>query len=198
MRNKMNGLKRTKPEPFDSQRDVLKINTCLYKMELYFYPLLIVIPQLQFNDQTKMNLESSLMTGAAPIRWYMKVLSQATPQPWEHLKAAIRIEFTPIGYIGRSTDKVRNLLLHSNVAKFLNEFGNLFLTISDIKYGEKLDKWGIIIPLVRLEVFTAGPGNVDDAERIAENVENALFWVGMFQGVQIIWPTPYRYFKLTM
>ena len=49
--------------------------------------------------------------------------------------------------------------------------------------GEKLDKFCAgLKPQVRLEVLKAGLGNIDDAARIALNVDSALFGAGMFSG----------------
>lgn len=50
----MNGMKQTKSESFDGQRDSLKMNICLYKMDAYFELLLIRNLQLQSNIQAIM------------------------------------------------------------------------------------------------------------------------------------------------
>ena len=188
----MNVMKPTTPEPFDGQRDALKVNTWLYKMEVYFDLLMIANPQLQLNDQTKMNFASTLLTGTASNWWYMKVMSQAIPQNWEGFKVAVRTEFIPFDHVRRTRDKVRKLVQHSSVAKYLNEFRNLVLTIPDMNDGEKLDKFCAgLKPQVRLEVLKAGPGSVDDAARIALNVDSALFGAGMFSwGFQYAGPQP--------
>lgn len=181
----MASMKPTKPEPFDGQRDALKVNTWLYKMEVYFDLLMIGNPQLQLNEQTKMNFASTLLTGTASNWWYMKVMSQAIPQTWNDFKVSVIAEFVPFDHVRRTRDKLRKLVQNTSVAKYLNEFRNLVLTIPDMNDGEKLDKFCAgLKPHVRLEVLKAGPANIDAAARIALNVDSALFGAGMYTGGQ--------------
>ena len=114
-------------------------------MDVYFDLLLIADPQLQLNDQTKMNFSSTLLTGTPSNWWFMKVMAQATPQTWDGFKDAVRAEFIPFDHVRRTRDKVRKLVQHTSVAKYLNEFRNLVLTIPDMNDGEKLDKFCAVL-----------------------------------------------------
>lgn len=174
-------MKPTKPEPFDGQRDALKVNTWLYKVEVYFGLLQISNPNLQLNDQTKMNFASTLLTGNASNWWYMKVMSQAVPATWNEFMESVRKEFIPFDHVRRTRDKLRKLVQKTSVSSYLNEFRNLVLTITDINEGEKLDKFCAgLKPNVRLEVLKSGPSTIDEAARIALNVDSALYGAGMF------------------
>ena len=116
----MSVMKPTKPEPFDGQRDALKVNTWLYKMEVYFGLLVVGNNQLTLDDQTKMNFASTLLTGTASNWWYMKVMGQATPTSWNDFKATVVAEFVPFDHLRRTRDKLRNLVQHNSVARCLN------------------------------------------------------------------------------
>lgn len=74
MQDKMNGMKTTKSEQFNGQRDKLKMNRWLCKIDVYFDIWLVDNTQLQLNIQTKMNFVSTLLTGTVSNWWFMKLI----------------------------------------------------------------------------------------------------------------------------
>ena len=68
-----------------------------------------------------------------------------------------------------------------SVSAYLNEFRNIVLTISDMNDGEMVDRFCQgLKPQIRLEVLKAGVTTMDEAARIALNVDGALFGAGIF------------------
>lgn len=49
----------------------------------------LLMTQMELNDQTKMDFESTLLRGPSSNWMYMKVMIQATPQSWEEFKAVL-------------------------------------------------------------------------------------------------------------
>lgn len=114
----------------------------------------------------------------------MKAMTQATPQSLEDLKADLRTEFITFDHTQATKDKLRKVVKHSSVAKYVNKVRNLVLTVLDMNDGERLDRfWAGLKHQVRLEVLKADPGKFDDAARIEIDVVGAPFGAGMFLGV---------------
>lgn len=175
----MAAMKPTKPEPFEGRRDALVVNTWLYQINVYFDLIQVANPNLQLNDQTKISFASTLMKGNAANWWYMKIQFSDIPQSWQEFKEAVRGEFIPLDHVRRSRDKLRKLVQRTSVSAYLNEFRNLVITIPNINEDEKLDKFCAgLKPMIRLEVLKSGPENVDQAARVALNVDSAIFGVG--------------------
>ncbi len=62
----------------------------------------------------------------------------------------------------------------------MSEFRNIILTIPVISEGEQVDRFCQgLKPQVRLEIMKAGAQTMNDASRIALNVDAALFGAGM-------------------
>lgn len=174
-----------KPETFDGKRDALKVNKWLYKLDVYFGLFQVANAQLQLDDQKKISFASTLLSGNASNWWYMQVMSQAIPQTRNNLMQFVRNEYIPFDHVRRVRDKLRNLVQKTSVRVYLNEFRNSVLTIPGMSDGEQIDKFCAgLKPLVRLEVLKAGPANVDEAARIALDVNSAMFGTDMFNLVQ--------------
>ena len=127
------------------------------------------------------------MTSTAATWWYTLVASNGAPVVWEEFKNAVTQEFVPFDSVQRSRDKLRRLTQRFSVAAYLAEFRNVILTIPHMTEDEKVDRFCQgLKPQIRLEVMKAGARTMNDASRIALNVDAALFGAGAFSY------TPYR------
>lgn len=139
--------------------------------------------QLQWNDQTKLDSSSTLLTVTASHWRYMKEMRQVIPQSWDAFKVAVSTNFIPFDHLRRTKDKVRKLVQNASVSKYLNVFCSLVLTIPNMNDGKKLEKFCAGLKTqVRLEVPKAGPVNIDDVARIVQHVDSAVFRVAMCSG----------------
>jgi len=177
----MTSIKPVRPEPYDGKRDAMAVNTWIYQLQVYFSLILVSNNGIELTDEVKINLASSLMKGNAASWWYMLVQSGNVPQAWVTFKEAVRREFVPQDQVRRSRDRLRELQQKGSVSSYLNIFRNITISIPNMSEDEKLDKFCAgLKPNIRLEVLKAGPSNMDDASRIALNVDSALYGIGMF------------------
>ena len=90
-------------------------------------------------------------------------------------------EFVSFDSVQRSRDKLRKLFQRTSVSCYLSEFRNIVLTIPGIIEGEQVDKFCQgLKPNVRLEIMNAGIQSINEASRIALNVDSALFGSGIY------------------
>lgn len=177
----MASLKPNKPGVFDGNRDEFAVRTWLFQVKQYL-ALAQVGNSLNLDDPTKISFASTFLSGTAAAWWYTLVASNSIPVTWDAFETAIIQEFVPFDSVQRSRDKLRRLVQRTSVSSYLTEFRNIVLTIPDMSEGEKVDRFCQgLKPQVRLEVMKAGAQNINDASRIALNVDSALFGAGMFR-----------------
>ena len=98
------------------------------------------------------------------------------PTNWDTFKAAVVSDFIPEYHIRRARDRLRGLKHISSSSKYLYDFHNIVLTISDISDGEKWNKFCIGLKYdVPLEVRKTAVATFDDAAMIALRVDSALW-----------------------
>lgn len=180
----MSLLKPQRPHEFSGTRDEFAVNSWLYQVKQYI-ALVQVGNTVQIDEPTKVSFASSFLKGTAANWWYTIVTANKVPLTWDEFEAAVRNEFIPFDSTQRSRDKLRKLVQRSSVSSYLSEFRNIALTIPGINEGEMVDRFCQgLKPQIRLEVLKAGVKTMDEATRIALNVDSALFGAGMlaFQG----------------
>lgn len=174
-------IKPSKPEPFEGRRDALTVNTWLYQVDVYFNVMQVVHPQVVIDETTKISFASILLKGPAANWWYMLVQSGSAPGSWEAFKTCVQNEFIPQDSVRRSREKLRFLVQRTSVSSYLAQFRNLVIGIPGMNDDEKLDRFvSGLKHSVKIEVLKASPDNLNDASRIALNVDNALSGAGMF------------------
>ena len=177
----MSIFKPNKPSTFDGSRDELVIRTWIYQVDQYL-KLVQVGGTVALNDETKISFASTFMTGTAAAWWYTLVVSNTIPKTWAEFQNAIFQEFVPFDSTQRARDKLRKLIQRTSVSEYLTEFRNLTLTITGMNEEEKVDRFiQGLKPHVRLEVLKSNARTMNDASRIALNVDSALFNAGMFR-----------------
>ncbi len=178
----MTSLKPSKPDVYEGKRDALAVNSWIYQVETYLNLLVMSNPELNLTEEMKVQYASTLLKKNAANWYYMKVHSNNIPQTWEEFRNEIQAEFVPQDSIRRQRDKINKLTQTSSVASYLESFRNIVLSIADMSEAEKLDKFLTgLKPMIRLEVLKSGCTNINDASRIALNVDSALYGSGMFQ-----------------
>ena len=177
----MASLKPNKPGSFDGKRDEFTVRTWLYQVKQYL-ALVQVGNALNLDDPTKISFAATFLSGTAAAWWYTLVASNTIPTTWGEFENAICQEFVPFDSVQRSRDKLRRLVQRTSVSSYLSEFRNIVLTIPGMNEGEQVDRFCQgLKPQIRLEVMKAGAQNMNDASRIALNVDAALFGAGMFR-----------------
>ena len=175
----MASLKPNKPSTFQGKRDEFAVRTWLFQVQQYL-SLVQVENAVNLDDQTKISFVSSFLTGTAAAWWYTLVASNTAPNTWEGFEAAIGQEFIPFDSVQRSRNKLRQLTQKTSVSSYLSEFRNIVLTIPNMNEVEKVDRFCQgLKPQIRLEVMKAGAQTMNDASKIALNVDSALFGAGM-------------------
>jgi len=182
----MASLKPNKPSTYDGKRDELSVRTWLYQIQQYLM-LTEVGNGQELTDQVKIAFATSYMTSTAATWWYTLVSSNTAPQTWQDFEIAVTQEFIPFDSVQRSRDKLRRLTQRYSVAAYLAEFRNIVLAIPLMTEDEKVDRFCQgLKPQIRLEVMKAGAQTMNDASRVALNVDAALYGAGLFS------PMPYR------
>lgn len=174
-------IKANKPESYDGRRDALAVNTWLYQVEMYLNVVQMNNPQQIIDENTKVSVASTFLSGHAAQWWFMIVQSGQVPAHWEEFVACVRNEFIAQDSVRRARDRLRSLFQKASVSSYLNQFRNIIIAIPGMNEGEKLDRFCAgLKPQVRLEVLKANPETLNEASQIALNVDNALTGVGMF------------------
>ncbi len=121
------------------------------------------------------------MSGMAAGWWYTRVGSNTVPTTWAEFEVAIYQEFVPFDSVQRSRENLRRLVQRTSVSSYLSEFRDIVLTIPSMSEAEQFDRFCHgLKPQVCLEVMNSGAQTINDAARIALNVDAALFGAGMF------------------
>lgn len=174
-------IKPNKPDSFGGTRDPLAVNAWLYQVSQYLNLVQVGNPDAALDDQTRISFASTFFKGTAASWWFVKVQSQTVPATWAEFEASVRNEFVPMDTLRRYRDKLRELVQHKSVSAYLAEFRNVSLMIPNMTEDEKVDKFCVgLKPQVRLEVLKSGVQTLDEAAKIALNVDSALYGSGMF------------------
>lgn len=188
----MASLKPNKPDRFDGKREEFTVRTWIYQVKQYL-TLIQVGNNLNLTEEQKVTFAATYLSGTAAAWWYTRVASNTIPATIVDFENALVQEFVPFDSVQRSRDKLRRLVQRTSVSSYLSEFRNIVLMITTMSEGEKVDRFCQgLKPQVRLEVMKAGAQTMNDASRIALNVDAALFGAGMYQsyGFQSSAPTP--------
>ena len=178
----MANLKPSKPDVYEGKRDALAVNAWIYQVDTYLNLLALSNPELNLTEEIKVQYASTLLKKNAANWYYMRVQAGDIPDTWQTLKLGIRAEFVPQDSVRRQRDKLNKLIQITSVASYLEAFRNIVISIPDISEAEKLDKFlNGLKPMIRLEVLKSGCANMNDAYRIALNVDSALHGAGMLQ-----------------
>jgi Retrotransposon gag protein len=173
-------LKPAKPSSYDGKRDSLTVETWLYQVEQYLALVQVGSPETPINDETKMSYASSLFTQTAATWWYMLVQAGSVPGNWEAFKVAVRSEFVPQDSSRRARDKLRKLYQVRSVSSYISEFRNVALTIPGITDEEQLDRFCEgLKPEIKLEVLKSNVTSMNEAVRVALNVDSAFYGTRM-------------------
>lgn len=131
--------------------------------------------------ETKISFAATFFSGTAAAWWYTLVGAGTVPTTWDDFEKVIIEEFVPFDSTQRSRDRLRRLVQRTSVTSYLAEFRNIVLTIPGMSEGDKVDRFCQgLKPNIRLEVLKAGAQTMQEASKIALNVDSALFGAGMF------------------
>ena len=171
----MAALKPNKPCVYEGQRDEYSVRAWLYQVSQYL-SLVQVGNLVPLDEATKISYASTFFAGNAASWWYTITVSNSIPTTWAAFEALVVKEFVPSDSVQRSRDKLRRLYQKTSVAVYLSEFRNIVLTIPEINDGEKLDRFCQgLKPQIKIEVLKAGAKTLEEASRIALNVDSAIF-----------------------
>lgn len=115
-------LKPNTPETNDGRRDILTVNTWIFKVEQYLELSQLNAPNNPISDENQIRLASTFLKGPAAIWWYNNVSSGNVPSTWNDFKYAVSQEFIPRDHSKRARDRLRNLKQTKSVAKYLDDF----------------------------------------------------------------------------
>ena len=146
-----------------------------------YLTLVQVRNNMNLDDTTKISFAATFLTGTAANWWFTRVGSNALPATWNDYETGLVQEFVPFDSTQRARDKLCRLFERTSVSSYLSEFCKIVLTIPGISEGEQIDRFAQWLkPQVRLEVLKSGAQTINDASRIALNVDAALFGAGMY------------------
>lgn len=74
---------------FVRTRDLLVVNTWLYKVEQYFNLVQLANGSVALTDDNRISFATTLLTGTAAIWWYTVLKSDAVPQTRDEFSTAI-------------------------------------------------------------------------------------------------------------
>lgn len=134
-------LKPNKPETFDGKRDFLAVTTWLFKIQLYLSFSALSNPNAEISDENRILFTSSYMIGTVATWWYTMIRSGQTPTTWDAFRTIVLNEFVPADHVRRSRDRLRRLKQTTSFSKYLADFRNCSLMVSDMLDGERFDRF---------------------------------------------------------
>ncbi|CEG71649.1 hypothetical protein RMATCC62417_07351 [Rhizopus microsporus] len=101
-------------------------------------------------------------------------VSSIPPSDWSAFKFAFEREFKPINSCQAARDKLALLTQRSSVSKYISDFRNLQLQITDMSAGDALDRFVRgLKPDLRVMVRSRFPHSLESAESMALAIEAA-------------------------
>lgn len=175
-------LKPNKPEAYDGTRDYLLVNTWIYNVEQYLNLSQLSSQNVVVSDHNRIAFASSYLKKNAAVWWFNKVNSPESPTTWDSFKNALTAEFIPEDHCRRARNCLRKIRQTSSVEKYLAEFRNVVLMISDMNESEKVDRFlnGLKYQ-VKVEVMKNGVNSFEECARMAVNVDSAIWGARMSQ-----------------
>lgn len=169
-------LKPNKPDTYDGRRDFLTVNTWIYKVEQFLNLSQLSSPETLITDLNRIQFASSYLTGNAAVWWFNVVNGVDAPTSWEGFRTKLVEEFIPADHNRQARDKLRRLRQNSSVEKYLCDFRNTILMISNISEDEKTDKFvsGLKYDL-KLEVLKSRCNSFEECARMALSVDSAIW-----------------------
>lgn len=169
-------LKPNKPETFDGRRDFITVSSWLFKVEQYLSLTQLSNPAAPISDQNRIAFASSFLTSTAASWWFTIVQSNQVPSSWNNFRTLLLQEFVPHDHERRARDKLRRLKQTQSVSKYLSEFRNSTLMISDVSAGEMFDRFVQGLKReIRVEVLKSQCSTFEEAAKIALRVDSALW-----------------------
>lgn len=170
------GFKPKQPESYGGKRDYLSVSTWIFKMEQYFHLVGMFKPGMLATDASRIMFASTFLVESAAIWWFTLAQTNTTPDTWTKFCDAIRSEFVPADYLRCGRDRLRKLKQTKSVSRYLAEFRNIILTLSDITEGEQLDKFVQGLKQeIRLEVLKSTASTFEEVSRIALRIDSAMW-----------------------
>ena len=168
--------KPNKPECFEGKRDMLLVNTWMYKIEQYLALTQLRKPSLTLTDANKISFASSFFTSTAAVSWFTTVQNGNIPTTWRDFTAWIRAEFVPSDHLHQARDKLRKLKQITSVSRYLDEFRNIVLTIPNMSDGEQLDRFVNGLKMeTKIEVLKSSATTLSEAAKTALRIDSVIW-----------------------
>ncbi len=97
-----------RPDKFPERRDLLCVNTWLFKMEQYFTLMNEFNSNTLASEASRVTFASTFLSNSAPIWCYTKVSSSTAPNTWNEFSECIKKEFVPGDYAQRARENSVN------------------------------------------------------------------------------------------
>lgn len=119
---------------------------------------------------------STFLTETAAVWWYTIVQMTKVPKKWYEFKTLIQDEFIPKDHMMRARENLLRLRQLTSTPKYLEDFRNITLRISDMAESEMFDKFVDGLKRdVKIEVMKSTVGAFEHAAQVALRVDCALW-----------------------
>ena len=159
-----------KPDKFQGDRSGAASNW-LHQMTLY-----LTLSGLLGTAQAVPHAVSFLI-GAARTWWRTQEASGSPPTTWTTFKAAFLEAFQTLDAERIARDNMENLRQRTSVTDYANQFSGLLLEVPHMHPADAIYQFVKgLKPQIRLHVELQRPSTVNDAMRLAEAADSALYY----------------------
>ena len=159
------------PEKYEGDRRSGAASNWLHQMTLYLTILGLLdtahaIPQAV-----------SFLIGAARTWWRAQEASGSPPTTWAAFKASFLEAFQTIDAERVARDRMENLRQRTSVTDYANQFSGLLLEVPEMHPADAVYRFVKgLKPQIRLHVELQRPTTVNDAIRLAQAADSALYF----------------------
>lgn len=134
-------LKPNKSECYDGSSGFVIVSNCLYTVHQYLSLDMLSKQTACLSGKIKIIFAASFFTSDAASWWYTIIQLGQVPTTWDKFKTLVMREFIPSDHIRKTRRKLRRLKRTDSISKFLAEFQNCNLTITDMLEEENSDQF---------------------------------------------------------
>ena len=174
-----------KPEKYEGDRRSGAASNWLHQMTLY----LTILGLLDTTHAIPHAV--SFLIGAARTWWRAQEASGSPPTTWAAFKASFLEAFQTIDAERMARDRMENLKQRTSVTDYANQFSGLLLEVPEMHPADAVCRFVKgLKPQIRLHVELQRPTTVNDAIRLAQAADSALYFTRPTYPVNRPTPSP--------
>lgn len=173
-------IRPTQPKCFRGvpREDVSDVATWIDSVNDFF------IASRYFDDAERVAHVGTMLEGRAAVWWrFVRRNSSDVPTTWVAFSAALRLQFEPVTALLAIRQAFATVRQTTSVQAYVSRFRELLIQLPDIGPDDSVFRFiEHLKPTVQLHVRLHDPTDLEDAIRLAENIDNHDSYIGTSRG----------------